>query len=119
MPLKLSSRSVRGVVVVDCFGRIVFGDEAAIVREELKKLLEHNRSIVLNLSNVTYIDSGGLGTLVGIFTSARNLGGNIKLAGMNGRVIDLLQITKLLTVFETFKTVDQAADSFSGAAGAA
>ncbi|HZQ93091.1 MAG TPA: STAS domain-containing protein [Terriglobales bacterium] len=119
MPLKLSSRSVRGVIVVDCAGRIVFGDEAAILREELKKLLQHNRSIVLNLSNVGYIDSGGLGTLVGIYTSARNLGGQIKLAGLNSRVIDLLQITKLVTVFETFKTVDQATDSFSGAAGAA
>src|SRR5581483_6209848 len=83
MPLKLSSRSVRGVIVVDCAGRIVFGDEAAILREELKKLLQHNRSIVLNLSNVGYIDSGGLGTLVGIYTSARNLGGQIKLAGLN------------------------------------
>ena len=120
MALKINTRTVNDVNVVECTGRIVFGDEAMQLRENVKALLESSRAIVINLSGVSYIDSGGLGTLVGLYTSARNIGGSIKLASLNHRVIDLLQVTKLLTVFETFPNVEQAAASFKNqTAGAA
>jgi len=119
MPLKISTREVKGITVVDCSGRIVFGEEAFALRDTVKALLAQPRNIVLNLSSVSYIDSCGLGTLVGLYTSARTAGGSVKLAALNSRVIDLLQITKLVTVFDVFDSVDDAVASFSVAAGAA
>ena len=119
MPLKLSSRTIEGIVVIDCAGRIVFGDESVELRDVVKRSLETNPNVVLNMREVSYIDSGGLGTLVGLFTSAKNAKGNIKLSGLNHRVIDLLQVTKLLTVFETFPNETDAAKSFATAHSAA
>lgn len=119
MPLKISTREVKGVTVIDCSGRIVFGEEAFALRDTVKALLTQPRNIVLNLSGVSYIDSGGLGTLVGLYTSARTAGGSVKLASLNNRVIDLLQITKLVTVFDVFDRVEDALGSFNLAAGAA
>src|SRR5438552_2259881 len=119
MPLKIGTREVNGVTVVDCAGRIVFGDEAFALRDTVKALLTQPRNVILNLANVTYIDSGGLGTLVGLYTSARTAGGSVKLACLNNRVIDLLQITKLVTVFDVFERVEDAIGSFDLAAGAA
>ena len=113
MPLKLSTRTVEGVTVLDCVGRVVFGDESIALRDGVKRILESTPNLVLNLHDVSYIDSGGLGTLVGLYTSARNAKGNIKLAGLNHRVIDLLQVTKLLTVFETYPTDVEAIKSFT------
>ena len=112
MELKLTTRTIDGVTVVDCSGRIVFGDEAALVRETVRKLIAENKRIVLNLANVTYIDSGGLGTLVGLYTTAHNAGGAVKLAHLTERVGDLLQVTKLVTVFEVYDTVEKAVESF-------
>lgn len=100
------------VLVVDCVGRIVFGEESAVLRDVVKKLLSNSKRTVLNLSGVTYIDSGGLGTLVGLYTSARNAGGALKLANLTQRVGDLLQVTKLATVFEIFNSEKEAAESF-------
>jgi anti-sigma B factor antagonist len=119
MQLRLSNRTVpEDVVIVDCVGRIVFGEESAILRDTLKKLiLQHNR-IVLNLSGVSYIDSGGLGTLVALYTTAGNQGGSLKLAGLTQRVGDLLQVTKLVTVFEVYESEEQAAESFQKGAAA-
>lgn len=119
MPLKLETRVVDGISVVDCDGRIVFGDECFQLRDTVKGLLEKSPNIVLNLHGVNYIDSGGLGTLVGLYTSAKNLNGNIKLAALNHRVLDLLQVTKLLTVFETFPNDAEAVKSFATATSAA
>ena len=116
MQLKLSSRIVDGVLVIDCNGRIVFGEEAAALRETVKGALAQNRQIVLNLQNVSYIDSGGLGTLVGLYSSAHSSGGDVKLAALSQRVGQLLQVTKLVTVFETFETEQDAVKSFSKAA---
>lgn len=118
MALKIGVRTVDGVKIVDCGGRIVFGDEASALRDQVKSLLAESRQIVLNLGDVTYIDSGGLGMLVGLYTSARNAGGNVKLAALTKRVDDLLQVTKLLTVFEVYENVADAVSSFSKAAGA-
>jgi anti-sigma B factor antagonist len=112
MNLKLATRMIDGITVVDCHGRIVFGDESLLLRESVKELLKTSRNIVINLAEVSYIDSGGLGTLVGLYTSARSLGGQIKLANLTHRVGELLQVTKLVTVFEVFDGEDKAARSF-------
>ena len=113
MTLKLGSRIIEGAAVVDCHGRIVFGDESIALREFVKDLLKTNNQIVINLGEVNYIDSGGLGTLVGLYTSARSAGGVIKLANLTNRVGELLQVTKLLTVFEVYDSEVQAAKSFA------
>ena len=112
MPLKMSTRSTQGVVVVDCSGRIVFGEESASLRESVKKLLAQSPKVVLNLQDVNYVDSGGLGTLVALYTTARNAGGAVKLARVSQRVVNLLQLTKLLTIFEVFDDEEGAAKSF-------
>jgi anti-sigma B factor antagonist len=112
MQLRMSTRSVDGVLVVDCSGRLLFGEESARLREIVKELLSQNPKIVMNLREVNFIDSGGLGTLVSLFTSARNAGGAVKLASLNQRVGDLLQITKLFTIFEVFDDEQKAALSF-------
>ncbi|MGH9502964.1 MAG: STAS domain-containing protein [Terriglobales bacterium] len=108
MNLKLEKRRVDGVTVVLCQGRIMFGDEANALRDFLKQVLTETKSMVLNLSGVTYIDSGGLGTLVGVYSSARAAGADIKLTGLGPRLHDVLQITKLATVFEVFDSEQEA-----------
>jgi anti-sigma B factor antagonist len=118
MALKISTRTVQGVVIVDCIGRITFGDEAASLRDTVKGLLPQTREIVLNLKDVSYVDSGGLGTLVGLYTSARAAGGELKLAQLSHRVGDLLQVTKLLTVFDVHDTEESAIAAFRHAATA-
>ena len=112
MQLRMSTRQVDGVLVVDCSGRVMFGEESASLRDMVKKLLAQSPKVVLNLHEVNYIDSGGLGTLVSLYTTARNAGGAVKLARLSQRVGDLLQITKLLTIFEVFDDEEVAAQSF-------
>jgi anti-sigma B factor antagonist len=114
--MKLSTRTVDGILVVDCSGRIIFGEESANLRDTLRDLIPQNKKIILNLSGVNYIDSGGLGTLVALYTSARNSGGCIKLANLTQRVGDLLQVTKLLTVFDVYDSEERALESFRAAA---
>ena len=118
MQLSISNRTVNGIAVVDCDGRLVFGEESASLRDAVRSLLLMNKNIVLNLGGVNYIDSGGLGTLVALFTTARNAGGAIRLASLTQRVGDLLQVTKLVTVFEVHDTVEQAVNSFRHGAAA-
>lgn len=112
MQLRMSTRQVDGVLIVDCSGRVVFGEESATLRDTVKKLLAQSPKVVLNLREVNYIDSGGLGTLVSLYTSARSAGGAVKLARLSQRVGDLLQVTKLLTIFEVFDDEEVAAQSF-------
>jgi anti-sigma B factor antagonist len=112
MNLKMDTHVTEGITVVNCQGRIVFGDEATELRESLKRLLANTRQIVLNLSGVTYIDSGGLGTLVGVYSSARSAGADIKLTGLGQKLRDVLQITKLVTVFEVYDSEQQAIAAF-------
>ena len=112
MTLKLMTREEDGVAILTCSGRIVFGDESAALRDEVKKVLTQNKFLVINLGGVSYIDSGGLGTIVSLFTSARAAGGDIKLANLTQRVGDLLSITKLLTIFETYEGESAAIASF-------
>ena len=116
MQLKLATKTKDGILVVDCTGRIVFGEESSLIRETVKKAVSESNRIVLNLGEVSYIDSGGLGTLVGLRTSAQNAGGTIKLTNLTKRVGDLLQVTKLLTVFDVHNSEGEAIESFRKAA---
>jgi anti-sigma B factor antagonist len=112
MQLRMSTRTLDGVMVVDCSGRIVFGEESATLRDTIKKVLTQSPRVVLNLAEVSYVDSGGLGTLVSLYTTARNAGGALKLARLTQRVGDLLQLTKLVSIFEVFENEQLAAQSF-------
>src|SRR5450432_3864044 len=112
MNLKIEKRLVDGVTIVSCQGRIMFGDEANALRDFLKETLAESPRMVLNLSGVTYIDSGGLGTLVGVYSSARAAGAEIKLTGLGQRLRDVLQITKLVTVFEVYDSEQEAIAAF-------
>jgi anti-sigma B factor antagonist len=105
----MSTRSLEGVMVVDCSGRLVFGEESASLREMVRRLLAESPTVVMNLREVNHIDSGGLGTLVSLFTTARAAGGAIKLASLSQRVGDLLQVTKLFMIFEVFDDEEKAA----------
>jgi len=116
MQLKLAKKTVDGILVVGCSGRIVFGEESSLLRDEVKKDLLENKRIVLNLGDTNYIDSGGLGTLVALHTTAHNAGATIKLANLTKRVGDLLQVTKLLTVFDVHDSEYKALESFRSAA---
>jgi anti-sigma B factor antagonist len=117
MTLQMTTRYVADVAIVDCSGRIVLGEETASMRQYVKPLLTQSPRVVLNLAQVNYVDSSGVGTLVSLYTSARHAGGNIKLAGLVTRVKDLLQITKLGTIFEMFDAAENAAASFNELAG--
>jgi len=112
LQLKLSTRTIDGVLIIDCAGRIVFGEESAYLRDMVRKLLAERKKLVLNLNGVNYIDSGGLGTLVALYTTSRNSGSFIKLANLTRHVDDLLQVTKLVTIFDVYDSEQQAADSF-------
>ena len=112
MNLQIEVRQAERVTILSLQGRIVFGDEATALRENIKRMLGSTRQIVLNLSGVTYIDSGGLGTLVGVYSSARAVGADIKLTGLGQRLRDVLQITKLVTVFEVYDSEQEAIATF-------
>jgi anti-sigma B factor antagonist len=99
--MKANTRQVNGVTVVDMSGRITLGEGSVILRDTIRDLLSRgNKKILLNLGDVTYIDSSGIGELVSAFTSVRNQGGELKLLNLTKKVHDLLQITKLYTVFD-------------------
>jgi len=112
MSLKTSTRSLGSVIIVDCYGRIVFGEETALLRRQVKELLNQSRQIVLNLADIQYVDSSGLGTLVELYSSARKAGGEIKLARLTGRVKYVLHITKLGSIFELYDSAEEAASTF-------
>lgn len=113
MTLKVESRQGDdGVAIVHCTGRIMFGEEATGLREHVKDLLRSTKKVLLDMSGVTNIDSGGLGTLVGLYSSARASGADIKLTGLGQRLRDVLSITKLSTVFEVYDTQQQALAAF-------
>ena len=101
MNLKTKIRQVDGVAVVDVSGRIILGEETQLLRETIQGLLaEGQLEILLDLGEVSFVDSAGIGVLVSAFTSVRNRGGELKLLKLTRRVRDVLQITKLYTVFE-------------------
>ena len=118
MALKSTHTSKDGVIVVRLSGAIYFGEESTALRVLVKELLDISRQIVLDLEDVTHIDSGGLGTLVSLHASARKVGGEIKLAQIGDHARELLQVTRLLTLFEVFDTVEDAIASFKKAVAA-
>src|SRR5258708_16510325 len=112
MQLRMSTRQVDGVLVVDCSGRVVFGEESATLRDTVKKLLTQSPKVVLNLREVNYIDSGGLGSLVSLYTTARTGGGAVKLARPSQPGGDLFQVAHVLTFFLLFAPDEAAPHSF-------
>ena len=114
MSVKINTRQVGDVTVVDVSGRITLGEGSSALRDVLKDLVaKGDRKILLNLGDVTYIDSSGIGELVSGFTTMSNQGGTLKLLSLTKRVKDLLQITKLYTVFEVHDDEASAVRSFS------
>jgi anti-sigma B factor antagonist len=117
MNLTTSTRQVRGVTVVDIEGRIVLGEESARLRELVSELLKNgHKKILFNLVDVQYIDSSGLGSLVSAFTSVQRQGGELKLLNLTSKVHDVLQITKLYTVFDIMDDEAVAINSFGQSA---
>ncbi len=113
MSLRMNKRQVDSVTVIDMSGKIILGEETAQLRETVKKILsEGNDRILLNLSDVTYIDSSGLGLLVSCFATTSRKGGQIKLLNLTNKVKEVLQITKLSTVFDIFEDENKAIQSF-------
>jgi len=99
--MKVNNRQVDGVTVVDMSGRITLGEGSVVLRDTIRDLVgKGQKKILLNLGDVTYIDSSGIGELVSAFTSVRREGGDLKLLNLTKKVHDLLQITKLYTVFD-------------------
>ncbi len=101
MNLKTNTREVDGITIVDCSGRITLGEGSVVLRDAVKELLtKGQKKILLNLGDVNYIDSSGIGELVSAYTTVKNQGGELKLLNLTKKVHDLLQITKLYTVFD-------------------
>ena len=114
MGVKLATRQVGDVSVVDVAGRITLGEGSSALRETLRDMVSKNqKKILLNLGDVSYIDSSGIGELVSGFTTVTNSGGQLKLLNLNKRVKDLLQITKLYTVFDVHEDEAGAIRSFA------
>lgn len=101
MSMTMHTRQVDGVTILDLSGRIVLGEGSVQLRDSIKELVaKGQKQILLNLGDVSYIDSSGLGELVSAYTTVRNAGGELKLLNLTKKVHDLLQITKLYTVFD-------------------
>jgi anti-sigma B factor antagonist len=114
--MQIEQRAVGDVTVLDLKGRVTLGEGDELLKDKVNSLVNQgHRKIVLNLAEVPYIDSAGLGEIVRTYTTVSRQGGSLKLLNLTKRITDLLSITKLLTVFETFETEDDAVRSFSAA----
>jgi len=112
--LKTTTREVDGVTVVALDGRIVLGEESNALREKVKSLVaEGKKKIVLNMANISFIDSAGLGTLVAAHHSAKGQGASLRLCHLGAKFSEVLQITKLMTIFEVYNTEAEAVASFT------
>ena len=115
--MHIEERAVGDVVVLDLKGRITLGEGDELLKDKVNSLLNQGqKKIVLNLAEVPYVDSAGLGELVRTYTTVSRQGGSLKLLNLTKRITDLLSITKLLTVFETFDAENDAIRSFSASA---
>jgi anti-sigma B factor antagonist len=114
MSANVSTRQAGDVSVVDISGRLTLGEGSSILRDQIRDLISGgHKKILLNMKAVTYIDSSGIGELVAAYTSAAGHGGNVKLLGLTNKVKDLLQITKLYTVFDVHEDEAHALRSFT------
>lgn len=114
MSMKVSTRQVDGIVIMDMSGRITLGEGSVTLRDSVRDVLSKGQThILLNLGDVTYIDSSGIGELVSAFTTVKNAGGELKLLNLTRKVHDLLQITKLYTVFDVKDDEASAIASFT------
>ena len=111
--LSVKERQVGDVTILDLSGKITIGEGSVTLRETVRRLLDDGKKkILLNLGDVSYVDSSGIGELVSSYTTTNNNGGQLKLLNLTKKIQDLLMITKLLTVFETFDSEDTAVASF-------
>ena len=117
--MHIEQRSVGDITVIDMSGKMTLGEGDELLRDKVNSLIQQGqKKIVLNLAEVPYIDSAGLGEIVRTYTTVSRNGGSLKLLNLTKRIQDLLSITKLLTVFETFESEADAVRSFSTSAGA-
>jgi anti-sigma B factor antagonist len=111
--MKIDTRTVGDVQVLDCSGKITLGEGTMAVRNTVREVLKNGgKKIVLNLAEVNYIDSSGIGELVSTFTTVTNQGGQLKLLKLTKKIQELLAITKLLTVFQVYNDEQEAVASF-------
>jgi anti-sigma B factor antagonist len=112
--MKIETRTVGDIRILDCSGKITLGEGTMAVRNTVRDILKNNgKKIILNLSDVNYIDSSGIGELVSTYTTVTNNGGQLKLLNLTKKIQELLAITKLLTVFQVFNSESEAVASFS------
>jgi anti-sigma B factor antagonist len=112
--MKIETRTVGDVQILDCSGKITLGEGTMAVRNTVRDILKSGgKSIILNLADVNYIDSSGIGELVSTYTTVTNNGGQLKLLNLTKKIQELLAITKLLTVFQVFDDETSARNSFS------
>ena len=112
MALKVETEISEDVIILHCEGRIVFGDEGAVLRERARQLLAGTSKIVIDLAGVDHIDSGGIGILVGLYVSAKNHGGELKLVAPRKHVDEVLRRTSLDTVFKLYGSNEEALAAF-------
>jgi anti-sigma B factor antagonist len=115
--MQIEERVVSGVVVLDLKGKVTLGEGDELLKEKVNSLVNQgHKKIILNLAEVPYVDSAGLGEIVRTYTTVSRQGGSLKLLNLTKRISDLLSITKLLTVFETFESENEAVSSFATSA---
>ena len=112
--MEIQERTLQDVVVLDLTGKLTIGEGDELLKERISNLIQQgHRNLLLNLEGVPYVDSAGLGEIVRTYTTVSRQGGKLKLVNLTKRITDLLAITKLLTVFETYESEDEAVKSFS------
>jgi len=112
--MRITQRTSQGITVLELDGKLTTDKGAELLRDKITSIFSQGHSkVVLNMAGVPHVDSGGLGELVRCYLAAQRANGSVKLIGLNGRVVNLLTITKLITVFETYDTEQQALDSFA------
>jgi len=115
--MQIEERAVGDVMILDLKGKITLGEGDELLKDKINSLVNQgHRKIILNLAGVPYIDSAGLGEVVRTYTTVSRQGGSLKLLNLTKRITDLLSITKLLTVFETYESESEAVRSFSASA---
>jgi anti-sigma B factor antagonist len=111
--MKIGRHEEGSIVVIEPKGKITIGEGDVLLREEITRLLgEEKKQLVLDLGGISYMDSAGVGELVSVYTSVKNRGGELKLSCLTKKIKDLLQITQLMTIFDTYETTQEAVSAF-------